>query len=77
MTSAEFVEKWKGDLVGYWATDASTVFWARSFRMPSDQLTEMSRDFMSTISDEHQASCCIRAARRALGMDTAMPGSRC
>lgn len=46
MTEKEFRQKWGGGVDGYWVTDISTLFWAKSYNMPSEILVEMSRDYL-------------------------------
>ena len=47
MTTRDFVRRWgvlvKGD---WWLKDAERCYWAASFRMMSDEIVVMSRDFL-------------------------------
>lgn len=46
MTEERFCNKWKGPLTGFWATNSSTIYWARSYVMNDMDLYEMSVDFL-------------------------------
>lgn len=64
MTRDEFIEKWRGELKGYWAEDASRVFWARFYSMGVSERQRMSEDFVQII-EGGLAQCSFRIAKRA------------
>ena len=66
MDKSEFLTKYKGDEVGYWADSPARLFWARLFDSTSDAAVAMAKDFLLT-SPEHESSS-LNAAREVLGI---------
>ena len=66
ITEQEFIKKWKGEISGFWAESADTLFWARSYKMPRKRLVDMCRDYMR-VSLENRAYCCVDVVKNTLG----------
>lgn len=59
MSETDFIEKWKADLDPYWASDASRVYWARSYKMELATLREMSEDFIKASPMDNSSSMVV------------------
>lgn len=72
MNQQQFVEKWNKPAsdwtpeTGYWISDASHFFWARSENMPKNQLIEMSKDFLSIPEIKNKHCSSVNKAKNAL-----------
>ncbi len=66
MTEQEFIEKWRGDITGHWASNANLLFWARSYEMPEYTLHQMCIDMYSMLGYIRIADCVLRIVRITL-----------
>ena len=65
MTAWAFIKKWGNGIRGQWWTrDAARVYWAASYEMDRERLTEMSRDFLNLSNFDVQRG--TSSATRAL-----------
>ena len=68
MIEQEFIEKWRGDITGHWASKANLLFWARSYEMQEFTLHQMCIDMYSMRSHTRIAECVMRIIRKTLNM---------
>ena len=66
MTEVEFIEKWRGDITGHWASDANLLFWARSYEMGEIELHQMSTDMNNMLGIIRIAEPVSRIMRKTL-----------
>ncbi|MBK6616407.1 hypothetical protein [Ottowia sp.] len=66
MFNEEFLKKYKGDEVGYWAANPGRLFWARLYDAPPELAVSMAKDFLLT-NPQHE-SVAVNQAREVLGV---------